>query len=64
MKRNTFRKSRTNMLVSALAVSVLTPAIVIPVDTVQAAQVTTFKDVPKSHWAYQSITEVAKKGLV
>ncbi|MFJ7891409.1 S-layer homology domain-containing protein, partial [Lysinibacillus xylanilyticus] len=31
---------------------------------VQAAQVTTFKDVPKSHWAYQSITEVAKKGLV
>ncbi|MBE5083277.1 S-layer homology domain-containing protein [Lysinibacillus sphaericus] len=52
----------------ALAASVMTAAMVIPVATenVQAAPVTktTFKDVAKSHWAYESIKQVAEKGLV
>ncbi|RAV23518.1 S-layer homology domain-containing protein, partial [Staphylococcus warneri] len=53
---------------NALAVSVMTSALVIPatMPTVQAAPVTksTFKDVPKSHWSYESIKQVAEKGLV
>lgn len=68
MKRNTIRKSRKNIMVSALAASAMTAALVVPVamPTVQAAPVTksTFKDVPKSHWAYESIKQVAEKGLV
>lgn len=68
MKRNTFRKTRKNLMLNALAVSVMTSALVIPatMPTVQAAPVTksTFKDVPKSHWAYESIKQVAEKGLV
>lgn len=44
----------------------MTAAIVIPIATenVQAASVSkaTFKDVPKSHWAYESIKQVAEKG--
>ncbi|MFG3435112.1 S-layer homology domain-containing protein [Lysinibacillus fusiformis] len=68
MKRNTIRKSRKNIMVSALAVSAMTAALVVPVamPTVQATPVTksTFKDVPKSHWAYESIKQVAEKGLV
>lgn len=55
-------------MIKALAASVMTAAIVIPIATenVQAAPVskTTFKDVPKSHWAYKSIKQVAEKGLV
>lgn len=55
-------------MLNALAVSVMTSALVIPatMPTVQAAPVTksTFKDVPKSHWAYESIKQVAEKGLV
>ncbi|MFJ8512694.1 S-layer homology domain-containing protein [Lysinibacillus xylanilyticus] len=62
------KSSRNNLMVKALAVSVMTAAVVIPVATenVQAAPVTktTFKDVPKSHWAYESIKQVAEKGLV
>lgn len=55
-------------MIKALAASVMTAAMVIPVATenAQAAPVTktTFKDVPKSHWAYESIKQVAEKGLV
>ncbi|MCY9549029.1 S-layer homology domain-containing protein [Lysinibacillus xylanilyticus] len=54
--------------VKALAASVMTAAVVIPVANVnvEAAPVTktTFKDVTKSHWAYESIKQVAEKGLV
>ncbi|GED66153.1 hypothetical protein LFU01_46050 [Lysinibacillus fusiformis] len=46
----------------------MTAAIVIPIASanVQATSVskTTLKDVPKSHWAYESIKQVAEKGLV
>ncbi len=62
------RSSNNNLMIKALAVSVMTAAMVIPVATenAQAAPVTktTFKDVPKSHWAYESIKQVAEKGLV
>ncbi|WP_276524790.1 S-layer homology domain-containing protein, partial [Lysinibacillus fusiformis] len=30
----------------------------------EAATKPTFKDVPKSHWEYESIKQVAEKGLV
>jgi len=59
---------RNNLMAKALATSVMTAAVIIPIATenVQAAPVTktTFKDVPKSHWAYESIKQVAEKGLV
>ncbi|MGE7132878.1 S-layer homology domain-containing protein [Lysinibacillus xylanilyticus] len=62
------KSSRNNLMVKALATSLMASAVVIPVTTenVQAAPVTktTFKDVPKSHWAYESIKQVAEKGLV
>ncbi|QTB12384.1 S-layer homology domain-containing protein [Lysinibacillus sphaericus] len=62
------KSPNNNLMIKALAASVMTAAIVIPVATenVQAAPVTktTFKDVPKSHWAYESIKQVAEKGLV
>ncbi|MGE7752759.1 S-layer homology domain-containing protein [Lysinibacillus fusiformis] len=62
------KSSNNNLMIKALAASVMTAAMVIPVATeiVQAAPVTktTFKDVPKSHWAYESIKQVAEKGLV
>ncbi|MGE7912494.1 S-layer homology domain-containing protein [Lysinibacillus xylanilyticus] len=62
------KSSINNLMVKTLAASVMTAAVVIPVVTenVQAAPVTksTFKDVPKSHWAYESIKQVAEKGLV
>ncbi|MFF2797070.1 S-layer homology domain-containing protein [Lysinibacillus xylanilyticus] len=62
------KSSRNNLMFKALATSIMTAAVVIPVATenVQAAPVTktTFKDVPKSHWAYESIKQVAEKGLV
>ncbi|MGE7926368.1 S-layer homology domain-containing protein [Lysinibacillus xylanilyticus] len=62
------KSSRNNLMVKALATSVMTAAVVIPVanENVQAAPVTktTFNDVPKSHWAYESIKQVAEKGLV
>ncbi|MFF2797069.1 S-layer homology domain-containing protein [Lysinibacillus xylanilyticus] len=60
--------SNNNLMVKALATSIMAAALVIPVATenVQAAPVTktTFKDVTKSHWAYESIKQVAEKGLV
>ncbi|MGC7930368.1 S-layer homology domain-containing protein [Lysinibacillus sp. VIII_CA] len=62
------KSSNNNLMIKALAASVMTAAMVIPVATenVQAAPVTktTFKDVAKSHWAYESIKQVAEKGLV
>ncbi|MEQ6048280.1 S-layer homology domain-containing protein [Lysinibacillus capsici] len=62
------RTSNNNLMMKALAASVMTAAMVIPVATenAQAAPVTntTFKDVPKSHWAYESIKQVTEKGLV
>ncbi|MFF2797923.1 S-layer homology domain-containing protein [Lysinibacillus xylanilyticus] len=62
------KSSRNNLMIKALAASVMTAAMVIPVATenVQAVPVTktTFNDVPKSHWAYESIKHVAEKGLV
>ncbi|WP_433594906.1 S-layer homology domain-containing protein [Lysinibacillus xylanilyticus] len=62
------KKSSNNLMAKALATSVMAAALVIPVATenVQAAPVTktTFKDVTKSHWAYESIKQVAEKGLV
>lgn len=62
------KSSRKNLMVKALAASVMTAAVVIPVATenVEAAPVTktTFKDVTKSHWAYEFIKQVAEKGLV
>ncbi|MFF2797094.1 S-layer homology domain-containing protein [Lysinibacillus xylanilyticus] len=62
------KSSNKNLMAKALASSVMTAAVVIPVATenVQATPVTktTFKDVPKSHWAYESIKQVAEKGLV
>ncbi|MFA1737675.1 S-layer homology domain-containing protein [Lysinibacillus fusiformis] len=61
------KSSNNNLMIKTLAASVMTAAMVIPVATenVQAAPVTklTFKDVPKSHWAYESIKQV-EKGLV
>ncbi|MFJ5562252.1 S-layer homology domain-containing protein [Lysinibacillus xylanilyticus] len=64
MKRGTFRKKSNKLLLATLALGVATPVIAIPATNAEAATTTTFKDVPKSHWAYQSISEVAKKGLV
>ncbi|MFF2797095.1 S-layer homology domain-containing protein [Lysinibacillus xylanilyticus] len=62
------KKSSNNLMAKALATSVMAAALVIPVATenVQAAPVTktTYKDVPKSHWAFESIKQVAEKGLV
>ncbi len=62
------KSSNKNLVAKALASSVMTAAVVIPVATenVQAAPVTksTFKDVTKSHWAYESIKQVTEKGLV
>jgi len=62
------KSSRKKLMVKALAASVMTAAVVIPVANVnvEAAPVTktTFKDVTRSHWAYESIKQVAEKGLV
>ncbi|UXJ70949.1 S-layer homology domain-containing protein [Lysinibacillus fusiformis] len=62
------KSSNNNLMIKALVASVMTAAIVIPIVTenVQAAPVskTTFTDVPKSHWAYESIKQVAEKRLV
>ncbi|MFJ8519394.1 S-layer homology domain-containing protein [Lysinibacillus xylanilyticus] len=60
-------KFANKFALGAMAMGIATAGmvVVIPDATpVEAATVTTFKDVPKSHWAYQSISEVAKKGLV
>ncbi len=65
MKRGTFRKKSQKLLLATLALGVATPVIAIPASNAEAATtVTTFKDVPKSHWAYASIKQVAEKGLV
>ncbi|MGE7947922.1 S-layer homology domain-containing protein [Lysinibacillus sp. NPDC093688] len=62
------KSSSNNIMIKALATSVMIAAVVIPVasENVEAASVTktTFKDVTKSHWAYESIKQVAEKGLV
>lgn len=62
------KSTKNNLMMKALAASVMTAAMVIPVATENAQAVpvtkTTFKDVPKSHWAYKSIKQVAEKGLV
>ncbi|MCT6816306.1 MAG: S-layer homology domain-containing protein [Lysinibacillus fusiformis] len=62
------KSSNNNLIIKALVASVITATIVIPIVTenVQAALVskTTFKDVPKSHWAYEPIKQVAEKRLV
>ncbi|XRD26788.1 S-layer homology domain-containing protein [Lysinibacillus fusiformis] len=62
------KSSNNNLMIKALVASVMTAAIVIPLASanVQAAPVskTTFKDVPKSHWANESIKQVAEKRLV
>ncbi|WP_341299302.1 S-layer homology domain-containing protein [Lysinibacillus sp. FSL H8-0500] len=62
------KSAKNNLMTKAIAASVMTAAMVIPIATenVQAAPVTqtTFNDVPKSHWAYESIKLVAEKGLV
>ncbi len=57
---------QNKFMLGALAMSIGAASIVVPVTTpspVEAAT-TTFKDVPKSHWAYDSIKQVAEKGLV
>ncbi|MBX8945867.1 S-layer homology domain-containing protein [Lysinibacillus sp. K60] len=66
MKRGTFRKKSNKLLLATLALAVATPvyAIPAPYSVAEAATKTTFKDVPKSHWAYESIKQVAEKGLV
>ncbi|WDV09397.1 S-layer homology domain-containing protein [Lysinibacillus irui] len=66
MKRGTFRKKSNKLLLATLALSVATPVYAIPAtySVAEAATKTTFKDVPKSHWAYESIKQVAEKGLV
>lgn len=66
MKRGTFRKSSNKLLLATLALAVATPVYAIPATytVAEAATKTTFKDVPKSHWAYESIKQVAEKGLV
>ncbi|PIJ98082.1 S-layer homology domain-containing protein [Lysinibacillus sphaericus] len=63
MKRGTFRKKSQKLLLATLALGLATPVIAIPATNAEAAT-TTFKDVPKSHWAYASIKQVAEKGLV
>ncbi|WP_051891757.1 S-layer homology domain-containing protein [Lysinibacillus sphaericus] len=66
MKRGTFRKNSNKLLLATLALAVATPVYAIPATytVAEAATKTTFKDVPKSHWAYESIKQVAEKGLV
>lgn len=66
MKRGTFRKNSNKLLLATLALAVATPVYAIPAtySVAEAATKTTFKDVPKSHWAYESIKQVAEKGLV
>lgn len=66
MKRGTFRKNSNKLLLATLALAVATPvyAISATYTVAEAATKTTFKDVPKSHWAYESIKQVAEKGLV
>lgn len=57
---------QNKFMLGAMAMGIATASIVVPVatpSTVEAAT-TTFKDVPKSHWAYDSIKQVAEKGLV
>ncbi|WP_227744999.1 S-layer homology domain-containing protein [Lysinibacillus sp. OL1] len=57
---------QNKFMLGAMAMGIATASIVVPVatpSTVEAAS-TTFKDVPKSHWAYDSIKQVAEKGLV
>ena len=65
MKLGIFRKNSNKLLLATLALAVATPVYAIPATPVaEAATKTTFKDVPKSHWAYDSIKQVAEKGLV
>jgi len=65
MKRSTFRKKSNKLLIATLALGVMTPVIAIPAtNQIAEAATVTFKDVPKSHWAYESIKKVAEKGLV
>jgi len=56
---------KTNkLLLSALAVSVMTPAIVAPIPTDAATYSKTFKDVPKTHTYYTMIHDMAKEGII
>lgn len=66
MKLGIFRKNSNKLLLATLALAVATPVYAIPAtySVAEAATKTTFKDVPKSHWAYESIKQVAEKGLV
>ncbi len=66
MKRGTFRTNSNKLSLATLALAVATPVYAIPATytVAEAATKTTFKDVPKSHWAYDSIKQVAEKGLV
>lgn len=66
MKIGFFRKNSNKLLLATLALAVSTPVYTIPAtySVAEAATKTTFKDVPKSHWAYESIKQVAEKGLV
>lgn len=53
------------LLLSALALSVITPAIVMPIQTVEAAtSAKTFSDVPESHIYYDVITDMTEKGII
>lgn len=55
------------ILLSALALSIMTPAIVIPMttETVEAAtSAKTFSDVPESHIYYDVITDMTEKGII
>lgn len=53
------------LLLSALALSVITPAIVMPIQTVEAATYAkTFSDVPTSNVYYDIINTMAAKGII
>ena len=66
MKLGIFRENSNKLLLATLALAVATLVYAIPAtySVAEAATKTTFKDVPKSHWAYESIKQVAEKGLV
>ncbi|MFY0521336.1 S-layer homology domain-containing protein [Lysinibacillus sp. UGB7] len=68
MKRNFIRHSLNKTLVAALAVGVVTPALVIPATTVNVDAASTystpFKDIPSTHVYYDILHQMRDKGII
>ncbi|MFD1955670.1 S-layer homology domain-containing protein [Paenibacillus thailandensis] len=58
------RNTRTTIVASALAVSLLAGGAAVPAGTVHAASAVSFSDVSSGHWAEKHITKLALQGII